>query len=89
MSQFSLVTWLPSNSMKYWSIFEGYYDSIRNEYIAAIDWNLRQKINEIHDLDQKYRDKHELHPWNFLWRPLIWIKWKKTSKKIDARGVLK
>ena len=68
--------------MKYWSIFEGNYDSIRNEYIAVIDWNLRQKINEIHDLDQKYRDKHELHPLNFIWRPLIWIKWKKTTKKI-------
>lgn len=68
--------------MKYWSIFENNYDRIRNKYTAAIDWNLRQKINEIHDLDQKYRDKHELHPWNFLWRPLIWIKWKKTTKKI-------
>lgn len=68
--------------MKYWSIFENNYDSIRDEYIAAIDWDLRQKINKIYDLDQKYRDKHELHPWNFLWRPFIWIKWKKTTKKI-------
>ncbi len=43
---------------------------------------MRKNINEIYDLDQKYRDKHELHPWNFLWRPLIWIKWKKTTKNI-------
>ena len=68
--------------MKYWSIFENNYDSIRAEYLADIDWDLRKNINEIYDLDQKYRDKHELHPWNFLWRPLIWIKWKKTTKNI-------
>jgi hypothetical protein len=68
--------------MKDWSLFENNYDSIRDKYIAAIDWDLRQKINKIYDLDQKYRDKHELHPWNFLWRPFIWIKWKKTTKKI-------
>lgn len=68
--------------MKYWSLFENNYDSIRDEYIAGIDWRLRQKINEVYDLDQRCRDKHELHPWNFLWRPLIWLKWKKTTKKI-------
>ena len=68
--------------MKDWSMFENNYDSIRDEYLATIEWDLRQKINEIYDLDQKHRDKHELHPWNFLWRPFIWIKWKKTTKKI-------
>jgi len=67
---------------KYWSKFENKYDSLRNDYISGINWELRKKINNLHDLDQKYRDKHELHPWNFIWRPLIWLKWKKITEKI-------
>lgn len=59
---------------KFWTEYEKSYDSLRNIYLESINWELRSKINELYDLDQLYRDKHELHPWNFLWRPLISIK---------------
>lgn len=68
--------------LEYWSTFERNYDSLRNVYLSKIDWELREKVNTLYDLDQKYRDKHELHPWNFMWRPLIWAKWKKTTTHI-------
>jgi hypothetical protein len=82
----SLLTDL--KKVKYWSRFESNYDSIRTKYIAGIDWDLRGKINQFYDLDQKFRDKHELHPWNFIWRPLIWIKWKKTTKDIVEKNMI-
>jgi hypothetical protein len=69
-------------NVEYWSTFENNYDSLRNEYISNVNWDLREKINELYDLDQKYRDKHQLHPWNFIWRPFIWIKWKRTTQDI-------
>lgn len=67
---------------KDWGDFLKDYDSLRNIYITSIDWELRRKINNLYDLDQKWRDKHELHPWNFLWRPFIWLKWKSVVGKI-------
>lgn len=65
-----------------WENFAQQYDSLRRIYIGKVNWQLRYKIDELNDLDQKWRDKHELHPWNFLWRPFIWAKWKKVTKKI-------
>lgn len=65
-----------------WTEYESKYDSLRKIYSASINWELRSKINELYDLDQFYRDKHELHPWNFLWRPLIAVKWKKVVREI-------
>lgn len=70
------------STLNNWSIFENKYESLRSHYISGIDWELRQKINDLYDLDQKFRDKHELHPWNFLWRPIIWMKWKKITTEI-------
>lgn len=67
---------------EYWSTFEQVYSTNRNNYLSGINWELRQKINELYELDQKYRDKHELHLWNFLWRPFIWMKWKKITAEI-------
>jgi hypothetical protein len=65
-----------------WEKFAINYDSLRNIYISNVNWELRWKINELYNLDQKYRDKHELHPWNFLWRPFIRMKWKRVVKRI-------
>src|SRR5690606_22197093 len=65
-----------------WEAFTQQYDSLRRIYIGRVNWELRFKMNQLYDLDQKWRDKHELHPWNFLWRPFIWAKWKKVTKKI-------
>lgn len=67
---------------KFWTEYEQNYDSLRNIYLESINWELRSKINKLYDLDQLYRDKHELHPWNFLWRPLIGVKWKKVVTQI-------
>jgi len=67
---------------KSWSNFEKKYCNLRETYLASINSELRLNINKLYNLDQKYRDKHELHPWNFLWRPLIWNKWKKITKSI-------
>ena len=43
---------------------------------------MRGKINELHALDQKWRNKHELHSWNFLWRPIIGLQWRKVVRRI-------
>jgi hypothetical protein len=65
-----------------WNDFEKKYDSLRTIYINAINWELRGKINELHALDQKWRNKHELHSWNFLWRPIIGLQWRKVVRRI-------
>jgi hypothetical protein len=65
-----------------WEEMVNKYDSLRNIYINNVDWNLRACIDSLNDLDQKLRDKHELHPWNFLWRPFIWWKWCSVTKHI-------
>ncbi|MCH2231365.1 MAG: hypothetical protein MK105_13570 [Crocinitomicaceae bacterium] len=67
---------------KNWSNIEEGYDSLRLIYLSKIDTSLRKKINSLYRLDRKYRDKHETHPWNFIWRPFIWMKWKKVTKHI-------
>ncbi len=71
-----------------WSIFKDEYKNLRKRYLSNINTELRMKINELYDLDQKYRDKHELHPWNFLWRPFIWKKWKKVTKSIVENDLI-
>lgn len=86
IAQDSLLTGL--SRAKYWSTFESRYDSLRSIYTSRINWQLREKINELNDLDQKYRDKHELHPWNFLWRPFIWLKWKKITQEIVEKELI-
>lgn len=65
-----------------WQEFNQEYDSLRRIYIGKVKWDLRYKTNQLYDLDQKWRDKHQLHPWNFLWKPFIWTKWQKVTKKI-------
>lgn len=71
-----------------WSVFKEKYENLRQRYLSNINKKLRLKINELYNLDQKYRDKHELHPWNFLWRPLIWQKWKKVTRNIVENDLI-
>lgn len=64
------------------------YDSLREIYEKKINWDLRNCINELYDLDQKWRDKHELNPGNNIWRPSIWKKWKNVTKDIVENKLL-
>lgn len=65
-----------------WPSVKTKFDSLNKIYKGNVDWELRIKIDSLNALDQKYRDKHETHPWNFLWRPFIWHKWKKVTRNI-------
>ena len=65
-----------------WESTRNKYDSLHNIYLNNINWELRHCIDSLYALDHKWRNKHELHPWNFLWRPFIWHKWKKVTKHI-------
>lgn len=65
-----------------WESTKNKYDSLHQIYLNNINWKLRHCIDSLDNLDQKWRNKHETHPWNFLWRPFIWHKWKKVTKHI-------
>lgn len=65
-----------------WENFRSKYDSLRAIYTNSVNWELRKKINELHDRDQLWRDRHELQWWNFLWKPLIKRRWYKELEKI-------
>ncbi|RFC54323.1 hypothetical protein DXU93_07800 [Brumimicrobium aurantiacum] len=61
-----------------WEAFRLEYDSLRKIYIRNVNWEARNCINKMYDLDQEYRDKHELKPWNFMLKPFIRMKWNKV-----------
>ena len=65
-----------------WKAFSAHYDSLRAIYTKSVNWGLRKKINELHDRDQLWRDRHELQWWNLLWKPLIKRRWYKELEKI-------
>lgn len=65
-----------------WNTFSANYDSLRAIYTKSVNWELRKKINELHDRDQLWRDRHELQWWNLLWKPLIKHRWYKELEKI-------
>lgn len=65
-----------------WSIFEAKYDSLRTIYLSSINWGLREEINKLFEQDRKWRDRHETRPWNFIWKPIIKIKWNYVLKGI-------
>ena len=65
-----------------WNGFMIKYDSIRDSYLNSIDLDLRTKVNSLYAVDQKWRNKHENHPWNFLWRPFIRMKWNSVLEKL-------
>lgn len=65
-----------------WKAFSAHYDSLRAIYTKSVNWELRKKINELHDRDQLWRDRHELQWWNLLWKPLIKRRWYKELEKI-------
>ncbi len=65
-----------------WNTFSANYDSLRAIYIKSVNWELRKKINELHDRDQLWRDRHELQWWNLLWNPIIKHFWYKDLEKI-------
>jgi hypothetical protein len=65
-----------------WETFRTKYDSLRAIYTNSVNWELRKKINELHDRDQLWRDRHELQWWNLLWKPIIKKIWYKELEKI-------
>jgi hypothetical protein len=65
-----------------WNSFSTNYDSLRTIYTKSVNWELRKKINELHDRDQLWRDRHELQWWNLLWKPLIKRRWYKELEQI-------
>jgi hypothetical protein len=65
-----------------WVTFSSKYDSLRTIYSKSVNWELRNKINELHDRDQLWRDRHEIQWWNFLWKPIIKKIWYKELEKI-------
>lgn len=66
-----------------WNEIQINYDSLRSLYLSGINWELRNFIDSIYLLDNRWRNKYEkLHHWDFLRRPLIGYRWRKITKKI-------
>ena len=65
-----------------WVPFSSKYDSLRTIYTKSVNWELRNKINELNDRDQLWRDRHEIQWWNILWKPIIKRKWYNELEKI-------
>ncbi len=55
------------------------YDLLRNSYIKKIDLNVKNKIIELSELDQKYRNKYDR---NIFTKMIYHLKWKKVLKYI-------
>lgn len=72
---------------KQWESVKSKYDSLNRIYKGNIDWELRFKIDSLNNLDRALRDKHENHPWNFLWRRFILLKWRKVTKSVVENGL--
>lgn len=65
-----------------WEQIKNKYDSLHSIYTKSLNYQIRRKVGRLSSLDKKWRNKYETHPWNFLWRPFIGLRWKKISQKI-------
>jgi len=70
-----------------WDEFELRYDSLRKIYIGNVNWEARNFINKMYDIDQEYRDRHELKKWNFVLRPFIRMKWNKVLEEMVKKNL--
>lgn len=80
IEQDSLLVKLKSSS--YWETIINNYDSLRSIYRSNINSELSELIDSVYRLDIKWRNKHELKTWNFLWKPVIRMIWFSKTKKI-------
>ena len=67
-------------STKHWERLEKDSLIFQNEFQASINIEIRNEINTMFALDQEIR-KQYYNWWNFLFRPIIGRKWKKTNLK--------
>lgn len=56
-----------------------HFDSLHSIYIASIDTNLREKIDSILTIDQKYTQK--VNDGFVLFKPIYWLQWGVNNKR--------